>query len=90
METPQPVVAAPSRPLFNKAVPPEPRPSFELQQRAIESTDPGRPLSPQQLNNLKQNEPVGRPQQVEKPHPAAAPRAAPAAKPAPPAAEKKH
>jgi hypothetical protein len=85
MDTP----AAPARPLFNKAVPPEPRPSFELQQKAIESTDPGRPLSPQQLNNLKQNQPAGKPQQAEKPHPAAAPKAAPA-KSAPPPAEKKH
>jgi len=81
---------APARPLFNKAVPPEPRPSFELQQKAIESTDPGRPLSPQQLNNLKQNQPVGKPEQLEKPHPAApAPKAA-APKSSPPPAEKKH
>ena len=98
---PGPVVE--QRPLYNKAVPPQPRPSFEQQQRAIESTDPGRPLSPQQLNNLKQNQPAGRPQQVEQPHvtaptPRAAPQAAPRAAPAPapraaapaPAAEKKH
>ncbi len=92
METPVPQgPVAPARPLFNKAVPPEPRPSFELQQKAIESTDPGRPLSPVQLNNLKQNQPVGRPQQVEKPHPAAAPpKAAAPARSAPPPAEKKH
>ena len=81
---------APARPLFNKAVPPEPRPSFELQQKAIESTDPGRPLSPQQLNNLKQNQPVGKPQQAEKPHPAAAAPKAAAPKSSPPPAEKKH
>jgi len=92
METPAPVVSAPAtvRPLFNKAVPPEPRPSFELEQKAIESTDPGRPLSPQQLNNLKQNEPVGKPQQAEKPHPAAAPRAAPAPRSSPPPPAKSH
>jgi hypothetical protein len=81
------------RPLFNKAVPPEPRPSFDLQQKAIESTDPGRPLSPAQMNNLKQNQPAGKSQQTEKPHPAAAPRSAlPAqrAAPAPPAGDKKH
>lgn len=86
MDTP----VAPARPLFNKAVPPEPRPSFDLQQKAIESTDPGRPLSPQQLNNLKQNQPAGKPQQGEKPHPAApAPKAA-APKSSPPPADKKH
>ena len=81
---------APARPLFNKAVPPEPRPSFDLQQKAIQSTDPGRPLSPQQLNNLKQSQPAGKPQQAEKPHSApAAPKAA-APKSSPPPAEKKH
>jgi hypothetical protein len=62
---------APQRPLFNQAVPPEPRPSFEQQRQAIQSTDPGRPLSPQQLNNLRQNQPAGQPQQREAPHPAA-------------------
>jgi hypothetical protein len=62
---------APQRPLFNQAVPPEPRPSFEQQRQAIQSTDPGRPLSPQQLNNLRQNQPAGQPQQRETPHPAA-------------------
>lgn len=86
----EPVV--PARPLYNKAVPPEPRPSFDAQQKAIQTTDPGRPLSPQQLENLRQSQPVGRPQQAEKPHPVPAPKAAPAAaRPAPPPpAEKKH
>jgi hypothetical protein len=79
------------RPLFNKAVPPPPRPSFDEQQKAIQSTDPGRPLSPQQLNNLRENQPVGEPQQREAPHPPPAPKAAPAPLPAPPPpAEKKH
>jgi hypothetical protein len=90
MQQPVPGMSAPARPLFNKAVPPEPRPSFELQQKAMESTDPGRPLSPRQLNNLKQNEPAGRPQQAEKPHPAAAAKAEPAARSAPPPPDKKH
>jgi len=63
--------AQPQRPLFNQAVPPEPRPSFEQQRQAIQATDPGRPLSPQQLNNLRQNQPAGQPQQRETPHPAA-------------------
>jgi hypothetical protein len=91
--TDMPATTAAPRPLFNKAVPPEPRPSFELQQKAIETTDPGRPLSPQQLNNLKQNQPVGRPEQPEKSHPAAAPRAAAPAErssPPPPAPAKPH
>jgi len=78
--TPQPQ-SQPQRPLFNQAVPPQPRPSFEQQQRAIESTDPGRPLSTEQMQNLRQNQPVQPAQQREAAHPAAAP--APAAKPAP-------
>jgi hypothetical protein len=83
---PQPsATPAPPRVLFNKAVPPEPRPSFDVQQKAIEQTDPGRPLSPQQLNNLRQNQPAGRPQETEKPHPAAAPKPAPAPRTSPPA-----
>ena len=74
-----------ARPLFNRAVPPEPRPSFDQQRQAIQATDPGRPLSPQQLNNIRQNQPVGQPQQHEAPHPppAPAPRPAPAPAPAP-------
>jgi len=75
-----PVATQPQRPLFNRAVPPEPRPSFDQQRQAIETTDPGRPLSPQQLNNIRQNQPAGQPQQHEAPHPAPAP----AARPAPP------
>jgi hypothetical protein len=68
---PQPAAGQPAveRPLFNRAVPPQPRPSFEQQQGAMERTDPGRPLSPQQLNNLRQNQPVGQPAQREMPHP---------------------
>jgi hypothetical protein len=67
----------PERPLFNKAVPPEPHPSFERQQQAIEQTDPGRPLSPSQTQNVRQNRPPGPAQQQEAPHPAPAPRPAP-------------
>ena len=76
-------VSQEQRPLFNRAVPPEPRPSFDQQQKAIQSTDPGRPLSPEQLNNLRQERPAGPPQQREAPHPAPAPRSAPAAAPRP-------
>jgi hypothetical protein len=81
----------PQRPLFNRTVPPAPRPSFEDQQRAIQSTDPGRPLSPQQMNNLRQNQPVGQ-QQREAPHPPPAPRASPPPAPrsGPPPADRKH
>jgi hypothetical protein len=75
------------RPLVNRAVPPDPRPSFEQQRQAIQATDPGRPLGPQQLQNLRQNQPAGAPQQREQPHPegsvAPAPRGGPV-KPADP------
>jgi len=67
----------PDRPLFNKAVPPEPRPSFDQQQRAIEQADPGRPLSPRQMDNVRQNQPAGPAQTHEAPHPAPAPRTPP-------------
>jgi hypothetical protein len=67
--------------LFHKAAPPEPRPSFDQQQKAIETSDPGRPLGPQQMENLRQNRPAGPPEQREAPHSVA--RAAPAARPAP-------
>jgi len=76
----------PTRPLFNRAVPPEPRPSFEQQREAIQQTDPGRPLGPQQLNNLRQNQPAGLPQQREQSHPA--PQVQRSAPPAPAAAPK--
>ena len=82
----QRTVNAPST-LFHKAVPPEPRPSFDQQQKAIETTDPGRPLGPQQMENLRQNRPAGPSEQREAPHPAPVQRAvpAPAPRPAPPA-----
>jgi hypothetical protein len=73
----------PERPLFNKAVPPEPRPSFDKQQEAIEKSDPGRPLSPQQMQNVRQNQPAGPAQQHEAAHPAPAPAPKPAPQPPP-------
>jgi hypothetical protein len=91
-ETPRPgpQPAAPQQPapqqLYNRAVPPEPRPSFDQQRQAIESTDPGRPLSPQQLNNVRQSAPAGPAQRPEAPHPAPASapmRSTPAPAPAP-------
>jgi hypothetical protein len=81
-----PVGAPPvQRPLYNRAVPPPPRANFEQQRQAIESTDPGRPLSPVQMDNLRQNRPVGPAQVREIPHPAPvqAPRFEPPSRPEP-------
>jgi hypothetical protein len=64
----------PQQQLYNRAVPPPTRPSFDQQRQAIQNTDPGRPLSPQQLDNLRQNRPAGEPQMREAaPHPAPPP-----------------
>jgi hypothetical protein len=77
------------RPLFNRAIPPPSRPSFEEQQKAIESVDPGRPLGPRQMQNLRENLPAGPPQQREFPHPPPAPpRPAPAPRFNPPPSPK--
>lgn len=71
--------------LYNRAVPPPTRPSFEEQRQAIQSTDPGRPLSPQQMDNLRENRPVGEPQVREPaPHPAPQAHSEPARSSAPP------
>ena len=78
-----PAPGTPARPLFHQATPPSPRPSFDEQQKAIETTDPGRPLGPQQMENLRQNRPAGPPQQPEAPHPAPAPRPSPPPEPHP-------
>jgi hypothetical protein len=80
---PAEVVAPQSRPLFHQADPPPPRPSFDEQQKAIETNDPGRPLGPQQLENLRQNRPAGPPQRPESPHPPPAPRPSPPPRPSP-------
>ncbi|HEY4009482.1 MAG TPA: DUF6600 domain-containing protein [Acidobacteriaceae bacterium] len=65
--------------LYNRAVPPPDRPNFDEQRQAIQKSDPGRPLSSQQLDNLRENRPVGEPQVREAaPHPAPAPRSQPA------------
>jgi hypothetical protein len=71
--------------LYNRAVPPPARPNFEQQRQAIQNTDPGRPLSPQQLDNLRENRPVGE-QQVREPapHPAPQQRSAPPQRSSPP------
>jgi hypothetical protein len=74
----------PQQRLYNRAVPPPTRPSFDQQRQAIQSTDPGRPLSPQQMDNLRENRPAGQPQMREAvPHPAPAPAASPRSEPAP-------
>jgi hypothetical protein len=73
------------RTLYNRSVPPPPRPGFEEQQRAMQGTDPGRPLSPQQMQSLRQNQPVQPTPQRETPHPPPAFHPAPAPRPAPPA-----
>ena len=68
------------RALVNRTEPQTPQPSFAQQQRAIERTDPGRPLGPQQVENVRNNRPAGPAAQAEPvAHPAAAP--APSARP---------
>jgi hypothetical protein len=69
----------PDRTLISRTPPPAPRPTFEERQPAY-NRDPGRPLGPQQVNNLMQGRPAGQPRSPEfPPHPAWAPRpAAPA------------
>jgi hypothetical protein len=65
------------RPLINKTPPAPVQPPFAQQRRAIQSVDPGRPLGPQQVENLRNGKPAGPAQQPEAPHPL------PAARPAP-------
>jgi len=71
--------AAPARPpdqpraLINRTPPQPPQPKFEEQQREIERNDPGRPLGPQQVENLRNGRPAG-----------ASPQPEPVAHPAPP------
>jgi hypothetical protein len=78
------------RPLFNRAIPPPARPNFEEQQKAIQSVDPGRPLGPRQMQNLRENQPAGPPQQREFPHPPPPPsRPPPPPRFSPPAAPKR-
>ncbi len=67
------------RALVNRTEPAPQPPTFTQQQHAIERTDPGRPLGPQQLDNVRNNRPAG---PASQPEPTAHP-AAPAAKPKP-------
>jgi hypothetical protein len=72
------------RPLINKTPPAPVQPSFADQKRAIQSVDPGRPLGPQQVENLRNGRPAGPAQQTEAPHPPPPrPNAVPPAKPKP-------
>jgi hypothetical protein len=83
----QPAAVAPRpagqpRALINKTEPEPVQPSFRQQQQAIEHNDPGRPLGPQQLSNLRNGREAGAPQQPEPvQHPA--PRPAEPAQPRP-------
>jgi hypothetical protein len=80
-ERPAPRPPEQTRPLINKTPPAPVQPAFEQQRRAIQDTDPGRPLGPQQVENLRNGRPAGPAQQAEAPHPAARP--APPNKPEP-------
>jgi hypothetical protein len=73
------------RPLINKTPQAPVQPSFAQQKRSIQANDPGRPLGPQQVENLRNGRPAGPAPEPEAPHPPPAPRsnAAPPAKPQP-------
>lgn len=58
------------RPLINHAEPPPPQPSFNQQREVMQRTDPGRPLGPRQVDNIRNGAPAGPHQQAEPiPHP---------------------
>jgi hypothetical protein len=84
-ERPAPRPPEQPRPLINKTPPAPVQPPFAQQRRAIQSVDPGRPLGPQQVENLRNGRPAGPAQQPESPHPlpASRPNAAPPSKPQP-------
>ncbi len=71
------------RPLVNRTPPQTPQPSFADQQREIQRVDPGRPLGPQQVDNVRAGRPAGPPSQPEPSHTAPPPASHPA--PPPPA-----
>ena len=56
------------RPLINKTPPAPVQPPFEQQKRAIQANDPGRPLGPQQVQNLRNGRPAGPASQPEPAH----------------------
>jgi hypothetical protein len=85
LERPAPRPPDQPRPLINKTLPAPVQPSFAEQKRAIQAVDPGRPLGPQQVENLRNGRPAGPALQPEPPHPLPAPRsnAVPPGKPQP-------
>ncbi|WP_353073578.1 DUF6600 domain-containing protein [Tunturiibacter gelidoferens] len=71
---PQPRPVDQPRPLINRSEPPPAQPTFVQQRQAIQKTDPGRPLGPQQVENLRSGRPAGPHEQPEPiPHPVAHP-----------------
>jgi hypothetical protein len=76
----QPTGAEPARnnqprALINQTPPQPVQPRFEEQRQEIERNDPGRPLGPQQVENIRNGRPAGAASQPEPQHPA--PRSAP-------------
>ena len=65
------------RALINRTEPQPSQPTFREQQQAIEHNDPGRPLGPQQVQNMRSGRPAGTSTQSEPAHPPPAPRPAP-------------
>jgi hypothetical protein len=82
-ERPAPRPPDQPRPLINKTPPAPVQPPFAEQKRAIQSVDPGRPLGPQQVENLRNGRPAGPAQQLEAPHPPPHPNSTPPGKPQP-------
>jgi hypothetical protein len=75
-EIPSPRPADEPRPLVNHTPPQTPQPAFVDQQREIQRVDPGRPLGPQQVENVRQGKPAGaasQPEPVQHPQPAKQP-----------------
>ncbi len=68
-ERPAPRPPDQPRPLVNKTPPAPVQPPFDQQRRAIQSVDPGRPLGPRQVDNLRNGRPAGPAQQPEPSHP---------------------
>jgi hypothetical protein len=82
----QPATEQPGRPLVNQTPPQPVQPPFVRQREAIERNDPGRPLGPQQVENLRTGRPAGPPAQPEASHQGGRPAPAPAPARQPPAA----
>jgi uncharacterized protein DUF6600 len=72
----KPATPAPSPVLITRRAPPPPEPSFQVRQQAMQP-DAGRPLEPQQIDNLRAGKPAGPARDVENPPHAAVGRQAP-------------